>query len=470
MKPLIEDIKCLETTGIFVQKLGYNVKGTILFVSADNLAAHSLGGLQESFNVEKFCRFCLASREDIQTRDVRSGNFVLRSPESFDEAVNVLKQSDLASVDGVKRDCPLNSLAGFHTCTGFPPDFLHDVLEGIVPVELSLCLADLISKNYLTLEELNGEIQCFPFKFSDKTNCPQKIPSTFRKTGTVGGNGHENWSLLRFLPFLIGHRVPEGDQTWEVILELKDLVELLATPSYTEDSLCYLQSKISDHRHLLLTVFPNYKLRPKHHFIEHYPCLIQRFGPLIEFWTIRFEAKHSFFKKVVRDANNFKNILLTLGSRHQLMLAYYLEMPSIFKPEIETGKVTDVCLGVLDGSLVQAVLNKFSDVGTVGLTPNVYLNGTQYSKGMILSVGSTSGLPDFGRILEICIVLAGRVCFFIEPFVTYYVEHLRSYHLVKKSPAECLLVNPEDLNDYMPLVSYLVQDRLCVTPRTFLLK
>ena len=110
-----------------------------------------------------------------------TGNFVLRSPESFDEAVNVLKQSDVASVDGVKRDCPLNSLTGFHTCTGFPPDFLHDVLEGIVPVELSLCLADLISKKYFTLEELNSEIQSFPFKFSDKTNCPQKIPSTFRK-------------------------------------------------------------------------------------------------------------------------------------------------------------------------------------------------------------------------------------------------------------------------------------------------
>ena len=238
----------------------------------------------------------------------------------------------------MKRDCPLNSLTGFHTCTGFPPDFLHDVLEGIVPVELGLCLGDLISKKYFTLEELNSEIQRFPFMLSDKTNRPQRILSTFLKTGTVGGNGHENWSLVRFLPLIIGNRVPEGDQTWEVILELKDLVELLATPFYTLDSLSYLQSKISDHRQLLQTAFPNYKLRPKHHFIEHYPWLIQHFGPLIECWTIRFEAKHSFFKKVVRDVNNFKNILFTLASRHQLMLAYYLEMTSIFKPDIETGK------------------------------------------------------------------------------------------------------------------------------------
>lgn len=145
-------------------------------------------------------------------------------------------------------------------CQGFPPDFLHDVLEGIVPIELSLCLADLISKNNFTLDELNSEIQGFPFKFSGKTNRPQKVPSTFQRNRTLGGNGQENWSLVRFLPLIIGHRVPEGDQTWELVFELKDLVELLSTPYFTSDSLCYIQAKISGHRQLLQTVFPGKKV------------------------------------------------------------------------------------------------------------------------------------------------------------------------------------------------------------------
>lgn len=119
-------------------------------------------------------------------------------------------------------------------------------------------------------------------------------------------------------------------------------------------------------------------------------------------------------------------------------------------------------------SLRQAILNRFGDVDTVGLTPHIFLNGTKYSKGMILSAGSTSGLPDFGRILEICIVLDSQVCFVIEPFTAYYVEHLRSYQLVKKNP-ECLLVKPEDLNDYVPLMSYFIRGCLLVTPKTFLL-
>lgn len=451
---------------MFVEKLGCCVKGTVLYVAADNLAAHSLGGFQESFNVDKFCRFCLCICEEIQTCDVRSGMFILRTPELYNEALNVLKENELLSVDGVKQEGPLNRLSGFHACQGFPPDFLHDVLEGIVPRDLSLCLADFISKKYFTLDELNCEIECFPFKFSDKTNRPQKIPATFQRNKTLGGNGHENWSLVRFLPLIIRHRVPEGDPTWELVLELKDLVELLSTPYFTPDSLCYLQAKISDHRQLLQIVFPQNKLCPKHHFVEHYPLLIQKFGP--PNWTIRFEAKHSFFKKVVKDANNFKNILLTLASRHQLMLVHYLEMPSIFKPE--TTKVSDVQLEVLDTAIREAILKKCGHVEVVGLTPHIFLNGTIYSRGVILSAGNTSGLPDFGSILEICIVLDCQVCFVIEAFTVYHVEHLRSYQLVKKSPPVYLLVKPEDLNDHIPLVSYFVRGYLLVTSKTFLLR
>lgn len=119
--PLIKDIKCLETVGVFVEKLACNVKETILYVAADNLATHSLAGFQESFNVDKFCRFCLVHHDEIQTCNVSSGNFVLRTPDLYNEAVNLLNESELVSVDGVKRGCPLNILTGFHACQGFPP-------------------------------------------------------------------------------------------------------------------------------------------------------------------------------------------------------------------------------------------------------------------------------------------------------------------------------------------------------------
>lgn len=129
-------------------------------------------------------------------------------------------------------------------------------------MELCICLSDLIAKKYFTLNDLNDRIASFPFQFSDKINRPQTIQTNFSKKGTIGGNGHENWALLRFLPLLIGHHIPESEKTWSVVLELKDIVKLLSSPSFTTETLCYLQAKISDHRQLLLEVFPATKLRP----------------------------------------------------------------------------------------------------------------------------------------------------------------------------------------------------------------
>lgn len=99
------------------------VKGSLLYVSADNLWAHSLAGFQESFNVDKFCRFCLASRKDIDLHEVGEGVFALRTIKSHKQTLEELKASSLVSLDGVKRDCVLEKLNYFHTVQGFPPDF-----------------------------------------------------------------------------------------------------------------------------------------------------------------------------------------------------------------------------------------------------------------------------------------------------------------------------------------------------------
>lgn len=469
IEPLLKDLNVLENQGFYISRLDTCVKGTVLYVSSDNLGAHSFAGFQESFNVERFCRFCLAGRNEIQTVSVRSGTFPIRTKLSYNDAIKTLKEQETSTVDGVKRECVLNELSYFHCVTGFPPDFLHDLLEGIVPVELGLCLKTLIGRKYFTFEELNTAIQNFPYRFSDSTNRPQKITKTFTVNGTIGGNGHENWTLLRLLPLLIGDKIPENDCVWGVILELKDIVEVLASSVFTEEKLCYLEAKIHEHRQLLQEAFPEFKLRPKHHFIEHYPYLIRCFGPLLDFWTIRFEAKHSFFKKVVRDVNNFKNILHTLACRHQLMLAYYMDTPTLFKPAVKVEKISVVALHCLDSSVKSTIKSQFSSVTTVSLATNATIHGTKYTRGMFLSAGSTSGLPDFGKIINVLIV-ENKPHFIIEPYTAWYIEHLRCYELYKNHPERHCLIQPEDLNHYSPISAYVVRGRCLLSPKAFLLK
>ncbi|XP_044220472.1 uncharacterized protein LOC122990957 [Thunnus albacares] len=102
LRPLIQDLASLEQHGVYVEQLGASVKGTVLFVAADNLAAHSLGGFFESFTVSQICRFCMAKREEIQHKEVRTGSFQPRTEENHDQQVkNVQQDPSLAPQFGV---------------------------------------------------------------------------------------------------------------------------------------------------------------------------------------------------------------------------------------------------------------------------------------------------------------------------------------------------------------------------------
>ena len=126
-----------------------------------------------------------------------------------------------------------DGLEHFHVVRGYTPDILHDLLEGIVPVELSLCISDM---KYFTIETLNHAMKTFEYAFHDKTDQPQPIAQGFSTKGTIGGNGHENWALLRLLPLIIGHKVPKGDNAWNILLLLKYIVELAVATKHTEES------------------------------------------------------------------------------------------------------------------------------------------------------------------------------------------------------------------------------------------
>ena len=65
------------------------------------------------------------------------------------------------------------------------------------------------------------------------------------------------------------------------------------------------------------------KLREHHFHVSNF--LFCRRGPLVRNWAMRFEAKHNYFKKLVDNINNFKNIAFSLAKRHQALQAYLLQ-------------------------------------------------------------------------------------------------------------------------------------------------
>jgi len=463
-EPLLHDIVTLEQQGLFIPHLGSFIKGTVQCVVADNLGAHGLAGFVESFSGKYFCRFCTAQDCDIQVKEVKSGVFERRTKEVHQLHVKTAQEKG-ESCFGVKTSCVLtDSLSHFNVTSGYPPDIVHDLFEGIVPVELARCINVLLSKKFFTLEHLNNLIHSFPYKDGDKTNRPHLLPKNLKKKSTLGGNAHENWCLLRLLPFIIGKLVPSDEPAWQVILDLKDIAELVVAPVHCLESIAYLECKISEHRERYQELFPEQKLLPKHHFLEHYPEMIKCFGPLVSLWTMRFEAKHSFFKQVARHLNNFRNITLSLATKHQLMVSYNMLCPDNEKPSLDVAKVSKVPIDVLNEDVLNTITQTYPDISDVNLAQSVTVSGINYKKGMIVVHGSCGGLPEFSEIIQLCIIKDDLI-FIVKKLSSWYREHYRAYEL--DPTRELAAVGLKELADQYPLADYKVGSLRMVTLKRF---
>ena len=47
-----------------------------------------------------------------------------------------------------------------------------------------------------------------------------------------------------------------------------------------------------------------------------------RYGPLVRHWTMRYEAKHAYFKTLAQSMGNFINVPFSLAMRHQQLQCY----------------------------------------------------------------------------------------------------------------------------------------------------
>ena len=174
---LIEDLKILEGGVSLTEPVPRVMKFGILAYSADNLEAHSLGGFSCCFSSKDVCRFCHITYDELDSHihdfdgsdahkywSVKEYDNIckdLTEEEQDSEEVfcritedNLFDDScyqedttdDFSSEDemeqdvmtegrtmnnfGLRHKCPLNALQSFHAVTQFPPDCMHDLMEG----------------------------------------------------------------------------------------------------------------------------------------------------------------------------------------------------------------------------------------------------------------------------------------------------------------------------------------------------
>ena len=82
------------------------------------------------------------------------------------------------------------------------------------------------------------------------------------------------WTLGRFLPLVIGHVIPEGNEYWENFLTLLEIMNILFARRIAKEDCGYLESLISDHHSCFRKLYPNVSITMKMHSVVHMRRLI----------------------------------------------------------------------------------------------------------------------------------------------------------------------------------------------------
>lgn len=468
---VITDLKDMETTGVLVDTNTFKgpVRVIVGQVTGDNLGIHGLFGLVESFVANYPCRRCKVFREDLRIQTVENGA-LLRTRESYEEDL----QGNVADT-GIKSASCFNDLQYFHIIGNSVFDIMHDILEGVGMIEFKLILNALILNGHVDLNTVNARITSFDYGFADQRNKPSLIKDKFHRNvdQATGQNALQAWCLLRYFPLMIGDLIPEDDQYFELLLMLLDCMLIIFSPSVSKGATYYLKHLITDHHEHFLHLFPDVSLKPKHHFMLHYPRAIREIGPLQRFWTARFEGKHNFFKTLARNICNFRNLSKSLAIRHQWNFCQSAITGQLLKShnEVTSGilckpRFLDDCTEEMMEAINLAGIPLDEEVYVAN---SVVINGTLYRPGMtlLLAWSEDTELPVFCKIKYIVVLGDSDVRFCSQTMETeHFNRHLFSYaaQLVPTS----VVTKPEDLLDYHPLhatKAYTDDGYLYIAPR-----
>lgn len=219
-----------------------------------------------------------------------------------------------------------------------------------------------------------------------------------------------------------------------------------------------------------ILLFPDTLLRPKHHFLTHYPDLIVKFGPLIKVWTLRFESKHQYFKKTIRHILNFKNVGKSLSEKHELFQSL-LRLGSDNRLETNLYNISDFKINLYDQKIQIAIRNCLQNINIENIQQceRVVYKGTEYKKGFNLVLRADNFRANV-VIGKICLILFDETTVYLlcEAMDTEFIPVLSTFKIGPILAYECCKLN--QLVNYKPFYIYRLKSMHCIKPSYNFLK
>lgn len=125
----------------FSSKLLVIGSGNCIVLQLVNLAAHGLASFAQCFRARYVCRVCCCTTDQIQSSEVSEAALNMRRKDCHDRHVqNVVQGENVYHFDALGEFALSKAIQNFYPTTVFPPDILHNLFKGFVPIELALCI------------------------------------------------------------------------------------------------------------------------------------------------------------------------------------------------------------------------------------------------------------------------------------------------------------------------------------------
>lgn len=423
-RPLIDEFNFLQSNGIeintplFQGKLYFDL-GLIL---GDNLGLHAITGFTESFSSNFPCRFCMIHKDRLKILCYEDET-LLRNVEQHN--VHVIEQNMSAS--GVKEECVWLCITHFSLFDQVGVDWMHDFLEGSAKYIFAFTIPYYVNELKLfSLEILNNRM--FGFDFGPEHNRPSAFTKENVNQGNIRQSASEMLVLIRYFGLIIGDFVPVEEPVWTLYMTMRRTLDIMLSVSLEKDSCSLLRTLVGELNELYLKYSKKY-LKPKFHFMLHYPALINKFGPISHLWSMRFETKHRTSKISARSNFNRRNICLSLAIKHQLQL----------NETFLNGKLCNTVfvgpykfLNSIKRHEVQTSLNLSSEV-PLKLVNWAKVKGTHYKINTIVTKDILEDdYPIFASIINIFLYGPDRIIFEVNVFSSIcFDEHVFCYEINK---------------------------------------
>ena len=320
----------------------------------------------------------------------------------------------------------------------------------------------LISKNYFTEAGYNKAIKRHKYVGPEAADRPELIDVSKSK---LKGKALSINTHLRNIGFYFSYLNPRPEMFTEdsflLIQKLHSIVEFIMAPIVRTYEINHFEEEILYFLNLRQKLFEEFdevhRPKPKTHFLSHYPEAITLYGPMINVWTARYEAKHRIAKMLSNSAKNFLNISKTLAVRQQ-----FRQASMIYSGLYETEEIILPTKGIkmkhdLESNTTSTAgkIKLFMDEDSV-LSSELKFRGQNYrTEDVVILEAIHRDHVNVGVIMGI-VIKKEEVFFLVKRYDAFRDEFMRFFEA--SSTDEELgcttFVLAESLADYKPLIKH----------------